>query len=75
MDETNYKGHTELLDELVLQRLIQDYQIVPQDIIQQSTRRGDVVENILEHTLSMGHKIQRLSYNSSSDSVDVIQVG
>ncbi len=58
---------------LSLQRLIQDYQIVPWDIIQQNGRRGDAAENILEHTLSMGHKIQRLSYNPSQDSVDVVQ--
>jgi len=73
MDETHYTSHTELLDELVLQRLIQDYQIVPWDIIQQNGRRSDAAENILQHTLSMGHKIQRLSYNPSQDSVDVVQ--
>lgn len=70
MNETNYASHRELLDELVAQRIIQDFQIVPRAII--SSRR-DATDNILEHTLSMGHKIQNLSYNPSQDSVDVIQ--
>lgn len=32
-----------------------------------------MADKVLEHTLSMGHKIQQLSYNPSQDSVDVIQ--
>jgi len=72
MNETTYKSHTELLDDLLIQRMRQDYQIVPRNIIQQSARR-DVTDNMLEATLSMGHKIQRLSYNPSNDSVDVVQ--
>lgn len=71
MDETTYASHAELLQDLVMQRMRQDFQIVPRNIIQ-STRR-DVTENTLEATLSMGHKIQRLIYNSSSDAVDVVQ--
>jgi len=72
MEETTYKSHTELLDDLVMQRMRQDFQIVPRNRIQQSARR-DVTDNMLEATLSMGHKIQRLSYNPSTDSVDVVQ--
>ena len=103
MDETYYKSHTELLDDLLIQRMRQDFQIVPRNIIQQNARR-DVADNGLEATLSMGHKIQRwvskaflhtfiyqnreqltltlkmplntitrLSYNTSTDSVDVVQ--
>lgn len=73
MNETTYKSHKDLLDDLLIQRMRQDYQIVPPNIIQQSARR-DVTDNMLEDkTLSMGHKIQRLSYNSITDSVDVVQ--
>ncbi len=71
MNETTYKSHTELLDDLLMQRMRQDFQIVPRNIIQHSRR--DTTENVLEATLSMGHKIQRLSYNPSTDSVDVVQ--
>lgn len=71
MNETTYKSHTELLDDLLMQRMRQDFQIVPRNIIQHSRR--DTTENLLEATLSMGHKIQRLSYNPITDSVDVVQ--
>lgn len=71
MNETTYMSHTELLDDLLMQRMRQDFQIVPRNILQHSRR--DVTENVLEATLSMGHKIQRLSYNPSTDSVDVVQ--
>ena len=70
MNETNYKSHRELLEELVAQRIIQDYQIVPRAII--SSSHGNATD-ILEQTLSMGHKIQQLSYNPTMDSIDVIQ--
>jgi hypothetical protein len=73
MEETTYKSHKELLDALLMQRMRQDYQIVPRTIIQKSARRDITDQNILEATLSMGHKIQRLSYNSGTDSVDVVQ--
>lgn len=55
---------------LKAQRIIQDYQIVPRAII--SSHR-DARDKVLEQTLSMGHKIQQLSYNPAQDSVDVIQ--
>lgn len=71
MNETTYMSHTELLDDLLMQRMRQDFQIVPRNILQYSRR--DATENVLEATLSMGHKIQRLSYNPSTDSVDVVQ--
>lgn len=73
MEETTYKSHKDLLDDLLMQRMRQDYQIVPRAIIQKSARRDIIDHNILEATLSMGHKIQRLSYNPSTDSVDVVQ--
>lgn len=75
MDETTYASHKELLDDLVMQRMRQDFQIVPRSIIQQSAPRRDAVsaDYVLEATLSMGHKIQRLAYSRASDSVDVVQ--
>ena len=65
INKTTYQSHTELLDDLLIQRMRQDFQIVPRNRIQQSSRR-DVIDNMLEATLSMGHKIQRLSYNPST---------
>uniref|UniRef100_A0A6V2K027 DEPDC5 C-terminal domain-containing protein n=4 Tax=Ditylum brightwellii TaxID=49249 RepID=A0A6V2K027_9STRA len=109
MEHTPYNSHAELLSEMVTQRLIQDFQLVPQSILKQSTSRGeaerkapkkDIVgpekhfsvsmknqsissastripylnnENTIQHTLSMGHRIQVLSYNPTSDSVEVVQ--
>jgi len=111
MDRTDYRSHSELLREMVRQRLIQDYQIVPRSIIEQSTGRGETDrksmvkgnagtlvsarrritpttrpyplprwtqpfrdDNIHQtHTLSMGHRIQRLSYNPQSDAIEVVQ--
>lgn len=77
MDETTYKSHKELLGDLIKQRMNQDFQIVPRKRVQQSTLCGVtenvLAENNLEATLSMGHKMQRLSYNKTSDSVDVVQ--
>lgn len=72
MDETNYKDATELLDDLMVQRVRQDFQLVPRSILS-AHRETDNTEYTLSRTLSMGHKIQKLSYNPSSDSVDVVQ--
>ena len=72
-ERTSYKSHKELLDDLLIQRMRQDFQIVPRAIIQHASRDTATADNMLEATLSMGHKIQKLSYNPSSDSVDVIQ--
>ena len=41
MDGTYYKSHSELLEEMVTQRLIQDFQLVPQSILNQSAHRGE----------------------------------
>jgi len=72
-ERTSYKSHKELLDDLLIQRMRQDFQIVPRAIIQNASRDTATADNMLEATLSMGHKIQKLLYNPSSDSVDVIQ--
>jgi len=124
MEDTGYKSHKELLREMVRQRLIQDYQIVPHSIIMKSrTHKADVerkrgantgvstIGPFLErgvpvrpgllsglrptsaraalppqralpsadddlqhtHTLSMGHRIQLLSYNHDEDTIEVKQ--
>eukprot|EP00985_Skeletonema_marinoi_P001573 scaffold629_cov156-Skeletonema_marinoi.AAC.1 len=70
MNETNYKDATELLDDLMVQRVRQDFQLVPRSIL---SAHRETDNTVLSRTLSMGHKIQKLSYNSTSDSVDVVQ--
>lgn len=39
IDDRHYKSHSELLKEMIVQRLIQDFQLVPQDIITEITRK------------------------------------
>jgi len=56
----------------MVQRIRQDFQLVPRSILS-AHRETDNTEYTLSRTLSMGHKIQKLSYNPSSDSVDVVQ--
>lgn len=127
MEDTGYKSHKDLLREMVRQRLIQDYQIVPHSILLQSrthkaeaerrevgagvgaTSTGPLLERgapvrpglmsgmrpastraalpigsqrplpLLDddlqhtHTLSMGHRIQLLSYNHDEDTIEVKQ--
>lgn len=126
MEDTGYKSHKDLLREMVRQRLIQDYQIVPHSIILQSrtykaeaerrevgvgvgTSTGPLLERGAPvrpglmsgmrpastraalpigsqrplpladddlqhtHTLSMGHRIQLLSYNHDEDTIEVKQ--
>mmetsp|Transcript_54724 Transcript_54724/g.163590 ORF Transcript_54724/g.163590 Transcript_54724/m.163590 type:complete len:2342 (-) Transcript_54724:20-7045(-) len=115
MDRTYYKSHSELLREMVTQRLIQDFQIVPQFLLMsQSTNYGEMErktaqikaqrgpmalpENMsilkrpqsyglaqpkmpppnytsgsMQCTLSMGHRIHSLSYNPTSDAIEVVQ--
>jgi hypothetical protein len=41
-DHSYYTSHSELLMEMVRQRLVQDFQIVPQSIIKESKRRGEI---------------------------------
>ena len=43
MDGTYYKSHTDLLEEMITQRLIQDFQIVPPSVVQ-SAKRAEVVD-------------------------------
>ena len=39
IDDRHYKSHSDLLKEMIVQRLIQDFQLVPQDIIAHITRK------------------------------------
>ena len=73
LKDRRYESHKKLLESLVVQRMRQDFQLVPRSIIQMNPRRDRPHNPMLERTLSMGHKIQRLSYNPVSDSVDVVQ--
>jgi hypothetical protein len=86
MDATNYDNHSDLVMEMVRQRIIQDFQLVPQSVIKQSemsfekpeksntkTLAEDKEEAKIQHTLSMGHRIHIISCDPSSDSVDVVE--
>ena len=77
LDRTRYSTHTELMNELILQRLSQDLQIVPAEILL-SKRRFNAVEsaefeNGTRFILSMGHRITMLRYNEKEDVVEVTQ--
>lgn len=105
-DLTYYKSHSDLLKDMVKQRLIQDFQLVPQCTTLQKKRREidhseisvqhsvthkpDSISgarsmrmqnshlphrssHVIEHTLSMGHRTQILTYNPTSDAVKVVQ--
>lgn len=41
VDRSYYTSHSELITEMVRQRLVQDYQIVPQSLLKESARRGE----------------------------------
>lgn len=85
MDTTNYDNHSNLVMEMVRQRIIQDFQLVPQSVIKKSEmapdkneyskklHSEDKEETIIQHTLSMGHRIHIISCDPSSDYVDVVE--
>ena len=86
MDATNYDNHSDLVMEMVRQRIIQDFQLVPQSVIKQSEMSFEKPEKSnttpfieekeetkIQHTLSMGHRIHIISCDPSSDSVDVVE--
>lgn len=68
MEHTHYESHRELLMEMVRQRITQDFQVVPPSVLSASNA---VSEGDIQHTLSMGHRIHVLTYDSQSDTVDV----
>jgi len=86
-DNTNYSSNTDLLVEMVRQRLIQDFQLVSEDYIRANdyrretndglVQRGRVVPNsdnsgMIRYFLSMGHRLQVLTYDPTA--ADVIEV-
>lgn len=89
MERSSYRTYYEAMNELITQRIIQDFQIIPQDIVRKlsspattsapSTSSGPSKSGALllnaenSHTLSMGHNIHSLSYNPNSDAIEVIQ--
>jgi len=103
MDLTYYKSHADLLMEMVRQRLVQDFQLVPQSVLMESrriktSRVADIYEGKQrslpsasasnnqklnmehhrkstgnsEHVLSMGHRIQKITHNPTSDAIKVV---
>ncbi len=98
MDLTYYNSHSELLMEMVRQRIVQDFQVVPQNVLSKSRRptehKFDKImqrpteldwiketessqtkssnDEIIQHTLSMGHRVHIISYNPQSESVKVV---
>ena len=49
MDRTYYQSHSDLLREMVKQRLIQDFQIVPRSVIQHSAFVGEKERKSMSH--------------------------
>ncbi|EEC45548.1 predicted protein [Phaeodactylum tricornutum CCAP 1055/1] len=87
-EHTNYSSNRELLDEMVRQRLTQDYQLVPPSHVNASNYRSESVRDnlanrqaqtksetenpeIVRKFLSMGHRLQVLTYDPASDTVEV----
>lgn len=68
MEQTHYASHRELLMEMVRQRVTQDFQVVPPSVLSASNAAS---EGDIQHTLSMGHRIHVLTYDSQSDTIDV----
>jgi hypothetical protein len=68
MEQTHYASHRELLMEMVRQRITQDFQVVPHSVLSASNA---VSQGDIQHTLSMGHRIHVLTYDSQSDTIDV----
>lgn len=68
LENTHYSSNSELLLEMVRQRITQDFQVVPPSALSASNtvREGDI-----QHFLSMGHRIHVLTYDSQSDEIDV----
>jgi len=103
IENKQYEKHTDLLKEMVRQRVTQDYQIVTDAAIDESKKRAaesqerntgklqgrpsskmdtaprplppnehEISGGTKHHYLSMGHKIQVMNYDSSSDTIEVV---
>ena len=87
LDFTHYLSHKDLLHELVLQRLAQDYQIVDTEVVFKSKsksksnsktlgprtqKKAEIIASSKDHiTLSMGHRITQITYNSNDNVIEV----
>lgn len=79
----NFRSHEELMDEMVRQRLAQDFQLVsPNSIDPQNFRRErhsstaisvGSEAGMIRHFLSMGYRMHVLTYDPSMDLVEVIR--
>lgn len=79
----NFGSHKELMDEMVRQRLAQDFQLVSPNSIDPANFRRErhsstaiSVGNeagMIRHFLSMGYRMHVLTYDPSMDSVEVIR--
>ena len=47
LDRAQYKSHSELIMEMIRQRLTQDYQVVPQSVVQESRRRAEAAAQLV----------------------------
>jgi len=64
-----YKSHKELLDEMVCQRLMQDFQLVEKDAVNLLRGQKKTPRTTIVHTLSMGHRIHVLTYDDLTKQV------
>lgn len=70
-----YKSHKELLQEMVCQRFMQDFQLVekPQVLLQKTLGKKINPDKTILYILSMGHRIHALSYDETTRQVDVMR--
>lgn len=47
IERGHYKSHSDLMMEMIRQRITQDYQIVPQSVVQESRRRAEVAAQLV----------------------------
>ena len=47
VEGSNYKNHSDLMMEMIRQRLTQDYQVVPQSVVQESRRRDEAAAQLV----------------------------
>lgn len=47
IERGHYKSHSDLMMEMIRQRITQDYQIVPQSVVQESRRRAEAAAQLV----------------------------
>lgn len=84
-ERNNFSSNKELLWEMVRQRITQDYQFVPASLVddrdigrrrpsrrdQMTQDKDGALESAVRMYLSMGHRLQVLHYDPTSDTVEV----